>query len=83
MIDITFGNQWRQFFGGYKWNWVIINLLNIEIENEKFLGSFYIEICLVGFYIRISWLYNDNTPARNKINNYVKKNERILKRSSK
>lgn len=72
MIDISFGNQWTQFTNKtVKWNWIIFNLINIEIENETYLGTFYIEICLVGFYVRISWLYNEDTPARNKLKKYL------------
>ncbi len=69
-FNISFYNQWTQFTN--KLNWYIVNLINIEIEREDYLGLFHIEITLLGFSLNISWLYNENTPARKRLKKYIR-----------
>lgn len=80
-FEISFHNQWSQFY--HKLNWYVVNLINIEIEKEDYLGCFYVEITLIGFGLRLSWLYNEDTPARKRLEKYIKKNDNTSKRSSK
>jgi hypothetical protein len=38
---------------------------------------------LIGFGLRLSWLYDKDTPARKRLEKYIKKNDNISKRGSK
>jgi len=70
-LTINFINEYIQLF--YKFNWYTFNPISIEFENESYLGEASIEIIILGLGVRISWLYNEDTPTRRKLKKYIKK----------
>ena len=65
-INIEFNNQWIQFIPkkDRKWNWFTFDLVEIEVENEEWIGQFNIDVTLLGFGIHIGIHYKDTKLSK-------------------
>lgn len=58
-IDVDLINQWIPIFKPEDYNWVEFDLIKIYVEQESYIGGFEIELYLLGFGIRIYWIYDE------------------------
>jgi len=56
-FSIDFCNDWSQLVG--KWNWIEFNPIRLYFEKSNMFGTFEIKFCLLGFCIRVYWIYNN------------------------
>lgn len=54
LVDLT--NEWVQFFGKDRWNWITFHIIDIQFEKEEHIDTaFEFEFHIMGFGIRIAW----------------------------
>lgn len=72
-VGIDVAEQWSQLFTG-KYNWLEQHLLLLRWEKENIHGQAEIEIALLGFYLRVYWIW-DKKRLEAKVEEYLNKLE--------
>lgn len=68
-FSMDFNVDWVQIKG--KWNWYEFHLIQFRVEKELMHGMAEIEIALLGFGVRIYWIWNKNIYLK-KMDEYEK-----------
>ena len=69
---VEFINEWEQFFTKDKFNWIEFHPLLLRVEKNVMFGEFEFELYLLGFGVRVAWIYNPKAYTA-KINTYTTK----------
>lgn len=63
-VSIDLSCQWIQFLNMNRYNWVAFDLIKIYFEDDKMHGSAEMEFHLLGFGIRIYWVYDEKQAKK-------------------
>ena len=54
--------EWSQLLGGY--NWYTFTPIKLEFEWDKIFGAVEFTVILLGFGVRVRWIYTETNKAR-------------------
>jgi hypothetical protein len=60
--------DWVQFWNWRRWNWIDFTLIHASAEWDRRLGRVEAYGALLGFHLRLDYLYDANTPFRAELN---------------
>jgi hypothetical protein len=64
--NVCWSQDWSEWFTGGM-NWRTFTFLNVDYEDEIYMGSRELNFGFLGFNVRLAWVYNDHAEMRQEV----------------
>jgi hypothetical protein len=68
-MNFEFWHDWSSFSPNV--NWRDFCFLHLSVEQNSMLGRFETELCVIGLWFRVVYVYNDSTPNLQRLREYL------------